>query len=110
MDTVTAGQPRRPWRWMPLIGYVLLLASVVLNLHQTQATAYAACQQRNQVEMTARATFLKMAELEENETDYPVPTPGAREFRQARGRLFRERANSEPLPSCRPPLLGTWGD
>jgi hypothetical protein len=105
MDTVN----QRRLRWAPLVGYLILLAAVVLVLHQIQATAYEACQQRNQVEMTARATFLKMAELEENETDYPVPTPGAREFRQARGRLFRERANSEPLPSCRPPLLGAWG-
>jgi hypothetical protein len=88
-------------RWTPAIGYALIVVMFAAGAAWKVDSDYRLCRDRNRSEALARDTFRAMAALEENERDYPVPTKGAREFRRARARLFRARADAiGPLPAC----------
>jgi collagen triple helix repeat protein len=94
----------RAWRRFKRLIYAVLLVLALGNgivVWQQQQLTQRECQARNRSEEIARDTFRAMADLEEDEVGYPVPTPGAREFRRARARLFRDRADAiGPLPPC----------
>jgi hypothetical protein len=90
-----------PMRWAPLLGYLILSIAIAVLFAVIVQDSHQTCVERNRTESLVRETFLKMAELEEDEAMFPVPTQGAREFRLARAKLFRERANAVgELPKC----------